>query len=231
MDRGRNKISPAAEFTCRSIPVVPEQTTAIVQRYLDELGGETPAEPVIRALLDQAAGRLQLLCTHLLYRSYPRLTRPPLNLQADELLGGVVERLLKALRAVRPPNVRKFFALANQHIRWELNDLARRLDEEPRIAELPEGAVPGPESSASVLSPTGRRMLEAIENLPEEEQEVFGLVRIQGLSQTEAATILGVSTKTVQRRLNRSLLLLAEQLGDLRPAAGASGDVPAGGTA
>ena len=209
----------------------PEQTTAIVQRYLDELGGEAPAETVVRALLDQAAGRLQLLCTQLLYRSYPRLTRPPLNLQGDELLGGVVERLLKALRAVRPPTVRQFFALANRHIRWELNDLARRLDEEPRVAELPEGGVSGPESSASPLSPTGRRMLEAIENLPEEEQEVFGLVRIQGLSQTEAATILGVSAKTVQRRLNRSLVLLAEQLGDLRPSVGPSGDAPAGGTA
>jgi RNA polymerase sigma-70 factor (ECF subfamily) len=29
----------------------------------------------------------------------------------------------------RPTNVRQFFALANQHLRWELNDLARRLDE------------------------------------------------------------------------------------------------------
>lgn len=206
-----------------------EHTTAVVQRYLDELGGDTPAEPVIRALLDRATGRLQLLCTHLLYRSYPRLTRPPLNLQAVELLGGVVERLLKSLRAVRPQGVRQFFALANQHIRWELNDLARRLDEEPRVAELPDGAVPMPESSASVLSPTGRRMLEAIEHLPAEEQEVFGLVRIQGLSQAESATILGVSTKTVQRRLNRGLMLLAEQLSDLRPRPRQSEDEQAGG--
>ena len=207
-----------------------EHTTAIVQRYLDELGGDAPAEPVIRALLDRATGRLNQLCTHLLYRSYPRLMRPPLNLQPDELLGGVVERLLKALKAVRPQGVRQFFSLANQHIRWELNDLARRLDEEPRVAELPDGAVPVPESSDSVLSPTGRRMLEAIEKLPAEEQEVFGLVRIQGLSQAESATILGVSTKTVQRRLNRSLLLLAEQLSDLQPAPRREpGDENAGG--
>ena len=32
----------------------------------------------------------------------------------------------------------------------------------------------------------------------------------------EAAETLGVSTKTVQRRLNRGLLLLSDQLGDLR---------------
>ena len=102
-------------------------------------------------------------------------------------------------------------------MRWELNDLARRLDEVPSPVELPASAVPGPESSSSLLSPAGRRMLEAIENLPSEEQEVFGLVRIQGLTQAESATILGISTKTVQRRLNRSLLLLAEQLRDLEP--------------
>jgi RNA polymerase sigma factor (sigma-70 family) len=197
--------------------VAEEHTTAVVQRYLDELGSDTPAEPVIRALLDRATGRLQLLCTQLLYKSYPRLTRPPLNLQADELLGGVVERLLKSLRSIRPGTVRQFFALANQHIRWELNDLARRLDERPRTAELPEVVASTAESSVSLLSPDGRRMLEAIESLPGEEQEVFGLVRIQGISQAESATILGVSTKTVQRRLNRSLLLLAERLADLCP--------------
>jgi RNA polymerase sigma-70 factor (ECF subfamily) len=207
-----------------------EHTTAIVQRYLDELGSDTPAEPIIRALLDRATGRLQVLCKHLLYRSYPRLTRPPLNLQADELLSGVVERLLKSLRAIRPQTVRQFFALANQHIRWELNDLARRLDEVPSTAQLPDSAVPGPESSASLLSPVGRRMLEAIENLPEEEQEVFGLVRIQGLTQAESATILGVSTKTVQRRLNRSLLLLSEQLRDLQPLRQQPADAQADGT-
>ena len=46
---------------------------------------------------------------------------------------------------------------------------------------------------------------------------MFGLVRIQGLTYPEAADVVGVSPKTVQRRLNRALLLLAEQLDDLRP--------------
>jgi RNA polymerase sigma-70 factor (ECF subfamily) len=105
-----------------------EPTTAVVQRYLDALAGDTPAEPIIRALLDRSVRRLQLLCANLLYRGYPRLMHPPLNLEPDELLGAVVERLLKALRAARPRTVRQFFALANQHMRWELNDLARRLD-------------------------------------------------------------------------------------------------------
>ena len=193
------------------------RTTVVVQRYLDALAGDQPADPIIRALLDGAVGRLELLCTNMLYRSYPRLTRPPLGLEADEVLGAVVERLLKAMRAVRPRTVREFFALASQHMRWELNDLARRLDEQPSDVELREGLVPAPSGGSSVLTPAGRRMLEAIDDLPQDEREAFNLVRIQGLTQVEAAELLGVSPKTVQRRLNRGLLLLAEQLDDLRP--------------
>jgi hypothetical protein len=54
-------------------------------------------------------------------------------LQVDELLGAVAERLLKALREVRPGTVRQLFALADQHMRWELNDLARRLGDHGKI--------------------------------------------------------------------------------------------------
>jgi RNA polymerase sigma-70 factor (ECF subfamily) len=195
-----------------------EPTTAAVQRYLDELAEDSPAEPIVRALLDRAVRRLHLLCARLLYRSYPRLTNPPLNLQADELLGAVAERLLKALREARPQTVRQFFALANQHMRWELNDLARRLDEQPTPKELQEGLVPAPPSSSgSGLSPKGRRMLQEIDNLPQDEREAFGLVRIQGMTQTEAARLLGVAAVTIKRRLNRGLRILAEKLADLRP--------------
>jgi RNA polymerase sigma-70 factor (ECF subfamily) len=196
---------------------MPDRTTAVVQRYLDALDGDTPAEPIIRALLDRAVSRLEMLCANMLHRSYPRLTRPPMRLETEDVVGAVVERLLKAMRAVRPRTVREFFGLANQHIRWELNDLARRLDERPADVELREGLVPAPAGSDSVLTPDARRILEAIDGLPEEEREAFNLLRIHGLTQTEAAEVLGVSVKTVQRRLNRGLILLAEQLDDLRP--------------
>ena len=198
-----------------------ENTTAVVQRYLDEclsLADDSPTEPVVRALLDRSVRRLHRLCVSFLHKSYPRLTRPPLNLQADELLGAVVERLLKALRQARPTGPRQFFALASQHIRWELNEMARRLDEQPAVAELSdEESVPAPASSGSGLTPDARRMLEAIEHLPEGEREVFELVRLQGMAQAEAAGVLGVSVATVNRRLGRGLELLADALGDLYP--------------
>lgn len=60
-------------------------------------------------------------------------------------------------------------------------------------------------------------MLAAIDALPADEREAFDLVRIQGLSQAEAAQVLGVSAMTVKRRLDRGLRLLAERLSDLRP--------------
>ncbi len=49
-------------------------TTAAVQRYLDELGevrGVT-GRAIVRDLLARSVDRLHLLCSRLLYRSYPR---------------------------------------------------------------------------------------------------------------------------------------------------------------
>lgn len=73
-----------------------------------------------------------------------------------------------------------------------------------------------PEISGSELSESARKIFDAIGQLPEEEREVFSLVRIQGMTQSEAAEITGVSTKTIQRRLNRSLLLLTQSLSELQ---------------
>src|SRR5262249_12127016 len=154
--------------------------------------------------LNRSAGRLHLLCSTLLFQSYSRLTRPPLNLQVEEMLSSVVERLLKAMRegegGLRPQNVRQFFGLANRHMRWELNDLARRLDEQSAALPLQDSGVPAQQTSGSVISVNTKRMLDAIENLPEEEREVFELMRIQGMSNAETAEVLGVSESTVKRR-------------------------------
>ena len=78
-------------------PMNEEPTTAAIQRYLDALPEDAAAEPIVCELLERAATRLRLLCAALLYRGYPRLTQPPLNLETDEMLGGVVAALLTAL--------------------------------------------------------------------------------------------------------------------------------------
>jgi RNA polymerase sigma-70 factor (ECF subfamily) len=66
----------------------------------------------------------------------------------------VVERLLTALRQARPATARQYFALACQHMRWEPNDLARRLDKQPAAVELCAESVPAPASSDTGLTPT-----------------------------------------------------------------------------
>jgi len=187
------------------------QTTVAVQRYLDALAGGAPADPVVSALLGRSVERLERLCRKQLRGSYPRLTRAPIAVETGDILASIVERLLHATRDVRPGTVRQFFGLANRHIRWELNSLARRLDETPRASELPQGVVQAAVTESG-LSPPLLQLLAAIEELPEDEREVFDLIRVQGMSHAEAAEIVGVSTKTVQRRLHDALVLLAERV-------------------
>lgn len=212
------------EFRLASRRLAEANTTVAVEQYLNELAiasSETSAQPIIRALLSRSVNRLHILCTTLLHRNYPRLTRPPLNLQSEEMLSAVIERMMKALHQVRPGTVRQFFALVNQHMRWELNDLARKLDAQTRAVELRESAVvapsPSTESSASPAGPNIVRILAAIDNLPDEERETFYLVRVQGMTRPAAASVLGVSTRTVQRRVNHALRLLADKLCDMGP--------------
>ncbi len=50
-------------------------------------------------------------------------------------------------------------------------------------------------------------------------------MRIQGLTLGEAAEVFDVSVKTVQRRLNRAVVLLAQRLNDLRPTGGLRGEM------
>jgi RNA polymerase sigma factor (sigma-70 family) len=202
--------------------MVPQQTTVVVQRYLDAIAGDGPAETMVRELLDQSVRRLHVLCSSMLHRSYPRLLRSPGGVEPEDVLSAVVARLIQALRSIRPGNVRQFFALANKHMRWELNELARRLDQQPPVEAAADSGFRAPASSGSGLSPDSHRMLAAIEALPEDEREAFSLVRIQGLSNVEAAEVLGVSSKTIQRRITRSMWMLAQALDDLRPGSSAA---------
>lgn len=205
-----------------------ERTTIAIQRYLDDLNarrGESPVEPAVSELLGRAAQRLHVLCAARLYRSYPRLARPPVNLQATEMLSAVIERLIKALRVARPETVRQFFHIAGQHMRWELNGMARQLDDEVRPEELHEDLPDAWVGADSTLGPNAVRVLQSIEGLPEEQREVFDLVRIHGLSLTETAALLGVSVRTVQRRLSRCILLLTDELSDLLPSDTSRGEL------
>lgn len=191
------------------------RTTASVQRYLIALAGDETPEPIVRALLARAANRLQGLCTNMLRRQYPKLTRGPACVQDEEMLSLLVERLLKAMRKVKPTTVREFFALANKHLRWELNEFARKLAARPPMSPLADDIAFDPSSPGSAEAFSITQILEAIERLPDEQRETFCLVHIQGLTHAESAEVLGVSTKTIQRRLHESVSTLAGALSGL----------------
>jgi RNA polymerase sigma-70 factor (ECF subfamily) len=197
-----------------------EDIDMALHRYLNRLAGATDdsdALQIAREVLSVAAGPILLLCGSTLRRHYPRLAKGPFNVQPEDLVGAVVERLIKAMRNVRPAHVREFFALTMKHVRWELNGLARELDAH-RCERLRSDVIAGePEASDEQFSALGHRILKAIHGLAQTDQEIFNLVRLHGMTQSDAADVLGISVRTVERRLRRILPRLWGELGGLQP--------------
>jgi RNA polymerase sigma-70 factor (ECF subfamily) len=196
-----------------------EDTNVAIQYCLTKLAGATDdsdARQTVRELLSVAAGPILLLCGSTLSRHYPRLAKGPFNVEPDDLLGAVAERLIKAMRNVRPSHVREFFALTMKHIRWELNGLVREFDAQRYEPLRFDVTAWEPETSDEQFSPLGHRILEAIHGLAQSDQEIFNLVRLQGMTQRDAAEVLGISERTVERRLKRILPRLWGELGALQ---------------
>ena len=216
---------PAGSCSDRSA-ISSEDADVAIQRCLNRLAlaaYDADARQIVRELLSVAAEPIGLLCRSTLSRHYPRLVRGPFNLQPDELLGAVVERLIKAMRNVRPKHIREFFALVRKHVRWELNEMARGLDAYQyesltidAIAREPQDH----EATIEQFSPRGRRILEAINSLPNTDRQIFNLIRVGGMAQADAAEVLGISVRTIQRRLNCIQPQLSRQLGGLQFAQG-----------
>ena len=177
-------------------------------------------------LVSVAAGRFTELASVML-RGYGRLRRWE---QTDDVMQGALVRLASALAKAAPASALHFHRLAVQQVRRELIDLARRYfgpeghgrhsDSLPPPADGDTDAGP-PEPESGSLDP-GRlaawtdfhRQAEA---LPDDEREVFELVWYQGLKQTDAAALLGVSDRTVLRRWQAACLKLHDALQGIVP--------------
>jgi RNA polymerase sigma-70 factor (ECF subfamily) len=144
--------------------------------------------------------------------------------QTDDIFQGAMVRLCRALITVTPAGPREFFRLAALQIRRELIDLARHhygpAGATARYAARPLGSssrdtppLPGDLDPAdSTLDPSKLAAWgdfhEQIGCLPEEEREVFDLVWYQELTHAQAAELLNLSTKTIQRRWQAACLRL-----------------------
>ncbi len=187
-----------------------------LQQCLTRMQHGDPA--ALDELLRHVCGRLEKLARHLL-RAHPAVHRWS---DTGDVLQGALLRLTRALASVQPANVREFFALATQQIRRELIDLARH-----HYGPLGEGAnhasasssLDCPDQTQDAADLTDWTAIhEQIDRLPEEEREVVDLLFYQGLPQGDAAHVLSVTIRTVQRRWHSALIRLHRALKDETPA-------------
>jgi len=172
-----------------------ETTTTRITNWLARLRDDDP--DARGELLRYASRRLERLASRML-RSYPALRAWE---QTGDVLQAAALRLYQVLAEVRPESVHHFFRLAALQIRRQLIDLARSHFRPAGWAARHELGVDDQESVAPAERLSGwAEFHETIASLPDELTEIVELLWYQGLTQPEAAELLGVSPATVKRR-------------------------------
>jgi RNA polymerase sigma factor (sigma-70 family) len=169
-------------------------------------------EAAVDALLRHNCDRLTSLTRRML-GDFRRVRRWA---ETGDVLQNAMLRLLGALREVKPQTAREFLALATLQIRRELIDLARNFygpegigaNQDSRAAQASSGQERADLSHEPHSLAQWTELHQHIALLPDEEREVVGLLFYQGLSQAEAAEVLSLSVRTVQRRWHTALCKL-----------------------
>jgi RNA polymerase sigma-70 factor (ECF subfamily) len=169
-------------------------------------------------LVRRTALRLERLVRQMLHH-YPVVRSQE---QTADVLQESTLRLLAALREVTPDSTRAFYALASQHIRFHLLDLARRFRRgAPRsLGDCPDPVAPGSHPAEADDLERWQALHEAVEQLPADLREVFELRFYQGWSWPQIAALLGVNERTARRGWLRAGILLGEKLGGRAPSQG-----------
>ena len=188
---------------------------------LSKLAKLTPSDDAaMSALISHVSDRLSEL-TRTMLRAFPGVKQWE---ETDDVFQNAVLRLIKSLREVRPESTRQFFGLASLQIRRELLDLMRHY-----YGALGHGANHGGDLNLgnsknrpidgladSSLEPASLaewgELHQQIERLSEPHREVVDLIFYHGLTQQDAAKLLGVNVRTIQRRWHAALLLLHSYL-------------------
>lgn len=175
-------------------------------------------EAARQELISRAYPRLYRLAAKMLGESFPRLRKPPYGQTNSDVAQEGALRLERALREVWPDTVLDFLRLAAHRMRCVLLDLAKKpcLPLDQRDIPPEDQGIPWPErptdSGTSPRSEIQIRLHEESEKLPPKEREVVDLLFYHELTEAEAAALLNVSTKTVQRRWVSARRKLAEGL-------------------
>jgi len=193
----------------------PQQTAELLDRLQD---GDPLAQA---AIIDHVCDRLRRLTRKMLGEKYARLRRWE---ETDDVLQHAMIRLHRSLSDVKPASPRQFYGLAAIQIKRTLIDLLRH-------HFGPEGAAANHHTDGDETRERGGSVSqqadpwtepenleewvafhEAVERLPDDEREAFHLLWFDGLTQAEAAKVLGVTERTVRRRWYSARLLLQQML-------------------
>lgn len=147
--------------------------------------------------------------------------------QTDDALQNAILSLHRALSDLAVQSSLHFWNLANLQIRRELLNLARHY-QGPQGGAIRNHTDSGGKAAGDQAGRPHARgnrgpgepqslqewtvFHQAVGSLPEEERELFGLLWYQGLTQDEAANMLGVSLRTVRRRWLSAKCLLFHTL-------------------
>ena len=196
-------------------------TTQVFDSLIDRLNrGDSSAR---EELLHHSSRRLEHLVRKKL-RGFAQVRRWE---ETTDVLQQVLIRLCRALEQVQFKDAKHFFALSSSLIRRELIDLKRHYygaegggAHHATDVYNPADTGPGAAAGAGTDTLDPSRLAEwtefhrQVEALPPELKEVVDLVWYQGLEQQEAATLLGVSSKTVSRRWREARLTLGASLAE-----------------
>lgn len=195
------------------------QTQHLLQRLAE---GDMNAQAEI---IHYACERLKGL-TRKMLQGYSRLSRWE---ETDDIHQQAMLRLHQSLAQVKPTSARHFYGLAATQIRRTLIDLVRHYYGPEGLAENHHTDDDKAEGRGQLVAQhydqshepktlsRWRDFHESIENLPDDEREVFQLLYYDGMTQAEAAGILGIAEKTVRKRWYAARLSLHLALGPERP--------------
>jgi RNA polymerase sigma-70 factor (ECF subfamily) len=188
--------------------------TAQLHDCVDRLraGDRSAADELIR----RTCQRLDRLTRRMLH-DFPSVRRWT---ETDDVFQNAMLRLLRSLGELRPPTTAAFFALAATQIRRELLDLTRHFYGPNCLGRHHRSDDGNGSAACDDASNEPSRLAQWCEfhrhiaDLPDSEREVVDLIYYHGMTQAEAAAILNVNVRTVQRRWQSALIRLYPRLHD-----------------